>query len=317
MTDVVIGVDVGGSGVRAVAVTEDGTVEGAIRSVPITKRTRGEIQKAIATVVAQTSTNGVPKAVGVGLPAFLRRPEGTVALAPNLPQLNGWNAADEIMHQVKLPVLVENDANAAAFGESWAGAGRMQNPFVYLGLGTGVGGGIVLNGQLLHGIMGLAGELGHLTVFPDGALCGCGANGCLEAYASATGLLRAFNEDTRQMPDAVFDPLYGNRTALTADDLARLANEGDAMAFRVFAHAGTALGIAIGQIAHTLNPEGIAIGGGVAESWELLWPTLWGEVMRRTPDVLRERMWVRPASLGDQAGAIGAAGLAWAMLHAA
>lgn len=313
MTDIAVGVDVGGSGVRALAVGRDGAPVGEFAAVVLTTRTRAEITAHIRNLVneVERASSASAAAVGVGVPAFLKRPEGVVALAPNLPDLNGWAAARDIAGAVGRPCVVENDANAAAFGESWVGAGRGKDPFVYLGLGTGVGGGIVLGGKVLHGVTGLAGELGHLTVFPDGNPCGCGATGCLEAHASATGIVNTFLHDTRTVPDPAFATLYGARSTLTARDLANIAGQGDAMATRVFARAGAALGIAIAQLANTLNPQCVAIGGQVAGALELLWPTLLDEVRRRTTPALREAMQVVPAALGDRAGVIGAAGLAW------
>lgn len=314
MSDAVIGVDVGGTGVRAVAVRADGSRAGKARRVALKTRARAEVLGRVVDVVTQTvqeAPDGV-RAVGVGLPAFLALPEGEVRLAPNLPELNGWPAADELSRAIGRPTFVENDANAAAYGESWQGAGKGLDPMVFLGLGTGVGGGIVLGGEVLHGRAGMAGELGHLTVFPDGAPCGCGARGCLEAYASGTGIVRAFSEDTAALPDAAFESLYGKRAKVTAKALADLAAGGDAAAFRVFARAGTALGIAVAQLAHVFNPAGVVLGGRLAAgAWDLLWPTLWEEVSARTPKALREGLAILPARLGTDAGAVGAAGLAW------
>jgi len=254
----------------------------------------------------------------VGLPAFLSLPEGEVRLAPNLPELNGWNAAEELARALGRPVAVENDANAAAYGEAWQGAGKGLDPMIYLGLGTGVGGGIVLGGEVLHGATGMAGELGHLTVYPEGAQCGCGAHGCLEAYASGTGIRRAFLEDTADIPDDAFQAAYGDRDQITAQQIAELAAGGDASAFRVFALAGVALGIALAQLIHVFNPTAIVLGGRVAGgAWDLLWPTLWEELTQRTPPALREPLAILPARLGADAGAVGAAGLAWRQVGAA
>jgi glucokinase len=320
MSDAVIGVDVGGTGVRAVAVGADGSHAGKAQRVALKTRARAEVLGRVVDVVAQAAKeapDGV-RAVGVGLPAFLALPQGEVRLAPNLPELNGWAAAEELSRALGHPVIVENDANAAAYGEAWQGAGKGLDPMVFLGLGTGVGGGIVLGGEVLHGRAGMAGELGHLTVYPDGARCGCGAQGCLEAYASGTGVVRAFLEDTAGLPEAAFKDLYGDRTRLTARQVAELAAAGDAAAFRVFARAGTALGIAVGQLAHVFNPAGVVLGGRLAAgAWDLLWPTLWEEVSTRTPKALREGLSILPAKLGADAGAVGAAGLAWRHVGAA
>jgi len=320
MSDAVIGVDVGGTGVRAVAVRADGGRAGKAHRVALKTRARAEVLGRVVDVVTQTAKEAGDRvcAVGVGLPAFLALPEGLVNLAPNLPELNGWAAARELSRAIGLPTFVENDANAAAYGESWQGAGRGLDPLVFLGLGTGVGGGIVLRGEVLHGRGGMAGELGHVTVYPDGARCGCGAQGCLEAYASGTGIVRAFLEDTAGLSEAAFSGLYGPRARLTARHVADLAAAGDAAAFRVFARAGTALGIAVAQLAHVFNPAGVVLGGRLAAgAWDLLWPTLWEEVSTRTPKALREGLAILPARLGADAGAVGAAGVAWRRVGAA
>jgi glucokinase len=323
MSDTVIGVDVGGTGVRAVAVHADGTRPGKAHRVALKTRSRAEVLGRVVAVVTQAAqdSQAAPndvRAVGVGLPAFLALPQGEIRLAPNLPELNGWEAAGELARALGHPVIVENDANAAAYGEAWQGAGQGLDPMVFLGLGTGVGGGIVLGGEVLHGSRGMAAELGHLTVYPDGARCGCGAQGCLEAYASGTGVVRAFLEDTAGLPDEAFKDLYGHRGRITAKRIAELAAAGDAAAFRVFARAGTALGLAVGQLAHVFNPEGVVLGGRLAAgAWDLLWPTLWEEVSARTPKALREGLSILPAGLGADAGAVGAAGLAWRHVGAA
>jgi len=320
MPDAAVGVDVGGSGVRAVAVHADGTRAAPVHRVRLKTRERAEVLGRVVDLVTRAvqEADGDVLAVGVGLPAFLARSRGEVRLSPNLPELNGWAAAEEISRALGQPVVVENDANAAAYGEAWQGAGRGLDPMVYLGLGTGVGGGVVLGGEVLHGRDGMAGELGHLTVYPAGARCGCGAQGCLEAYASGTGIVRAFLEDTSALPEAAFEELYGRRGTLTAKQVAELAAGGDAAAFRVFARAGTALGIAIAQLAHVFNPAAVVLGGRLAGgAWDLLWPTLHEEVSRRTPKALREGMAIVPARLGADGGAVGAAGLAWKRLGAA
>jgi glucokinase len=319
MADATIGVDVGGTGVRAAAVLADGERPGSVRRVELKTRERAEVLGRVVDVVTQAAgdVSGTVAAVGVGLPAFLDLRRGRVALAPNLPDLTGWNAAEELSHAVGHKVVLENDANAAAYGEHWQGAGQGRDPFILLTLGTGVGGGVILGGEVLRGARGMAGELGHVTVDPNGAACGCGARGCLEAHASATALLRMFSEDTAQIPDAAFRELYGRRERITARALAELAAQGDAAAFRAFARAGRALGVAIGELMHVFNPAGIVLGGQVAGAWDQLFPTLWEEVGRRTPPALREGLAILPAALGPDAGVVGAAGLAWRAVQTA
>jgi glucokinase len=318
-SDATIGIDVGGTGVRAVAVLADGQRAGKVHRAPLKSRERSEVLGRIVDVVAQATAevSGTVAGIGVGLPAFLELPEGIVRLAPNLPELNGWKAAEELETALRCPVAVENDANAAAFGEHWLGVGAGRDPFLLLTLGTGVGGGIVLNGEVLHGRRGMAAELGHITVYPDGAPCGCGARGCLEAHASATAIVRMFMEETARMEEAAFREVYGPREDVTAQALAELAARGDTPAFTAFARAGTALGIAVGTLVHVFDPAAVALGGNVAAAWDLLFPSLWEELLARASLSLRDGFALLPASLGSDAGAVGAAGLAWRRVQTA
>ncbi|MBI5136660.1 MAG: ROK family protein [Nitrospirae bacterium] len=297
--EAVIGVDVGGSGVRAARVGADGAVIGPVVRVGLGDRSRNGVLGHVVELVTALTRHHPARAVGVGLPAFLRQPDGTVTLAPNLPDLNGWPAAAALRAAIDLPCVVENDADAAAFGEYWAGREK-PDPFIYLGLGTGLGGGVVLGGQVLHGARGMAAELGHLTVWPEGARCGCGARGCVEAYASAVGIARAYHEATGE--------------SQTAEEIARRAHGGDPHARVAYTVAGRALGIAVAQLVHVFNPALVAIGGGIAQAWELFEPAMTAEVAARTPAAMRDGLQVRRAGLGADAGVIGAAGLAWRTL---
>lgn len=317
--DATIGIDVGGTGVRAVAVLADGRRAGKVHRAPLKSRERSEVLGRVVDVVAQATAEvrGRVAGIGVGLPAFLELPEGIVRLAPNLPELNGWKAAEELESALRCPVAVENDANAAAFGEHWLGVGAERDPFLLLTLGTGVGGGIVLNGEVLHGRRGMAAELGHVTVYHDGAPCGCGSRGCLEAHASATAIVRMFMEETARMEEAAFREVYGPRDKVTAQGLAELAARGDGPAFTAFAKAGTALGIAVATLVHVFDPAAVALGGSVAAAWDLLFPSLWEELMGRASLSLRDGFALLPASLGADAGAVGAAGLAWRRVQTA
>ncbi len=296
---------------RAARILADGAVQGTVVRAPLDATDRNGLLAQMTGLVNRLSQQGPVAAVGVGLPAFLSQPEGVVTLAPNLPDMNGWRAAREIRQALGLPCIVINDADAAAYGESWIGAGRDQNPFIYMGLGTGLGGGIVLAGKLLQGARGMAAELGHLTVFPQGETCGCGARGCVEAYASANGLLHGFRHQTAHLTDDKFIERYGARSGISAADVAAFAMAGDGHARQVFEKCGEALGIAIAQLIHVFNPQTLAIGGGVAQSWELFQPSLWQQVEDRTPSAMRRDLQVIPATLGPDAGVIGAAGLAW------
>ncbi len=241
----------------------------------------------------------------LGVPGVISRREGVVASSPNLP---GWKKIpllDLIREKVDLPLMMENDANAALYGEFWMGAARGRRTAVLMTLGTGVGGGILIDGRLLRGADGMAGEIGHLTVEREGEPCPCGNRGCLERYASASGVARRYR---RLQEESSGSPSPEETTAATVHSLAL---KGDALALRTFREAGTCLGIALASIVNIVNPEVIIIGGGLLPAWDFFMPSAREEMFRRAFQAPAERVGILPALLGDQAGYIGAAGLFW------
>ncbi|MDH5528183.1 MAG: ROK family protein [Nitrospirota bacterium] len=317
MADVVVGVDVGGSAVRAVAVDAELNTAGGMVYIDQTDRSRESVLENIVQAVAQAGAGHVVKGVGVAVPAFLRHERGTIEMAPNLPELTGWEVQKALEARIDVPIVLENDANAGAFGEMSSGVWEGCDPFIYFSLGTGVGGGIIVDGEVMRGATGLAAELGHITIYPDGALCGCGDRGCLEAYASATGIVRMFLEATSELSDSEFKAKYGPRASITGSKLADLAADGDLHAFESFAQAGRALGIAVTQMCRIFDPAAVCLGGRVSRAWSLFWPAMWEEMVARIPVRLRENLMVQPATLAATAGAVGVAGLAWRKVLAA
>jgi glucokinase len=222
-------------------------------------------------------------------------PSGTVFSPINLPFCDGVPLADLISEASGLPTVVANDANAAASGEHLFGAGRVFDSFLMITIGTGVGGGVILDGHLWEGADGFAGEFGHLTVFPDGPDCPCGNTGCLERYSSATAIVnRALSEGW-------------SREGLTADSLAAEALAGNDRAAEIFTVAGRALGLAAAIVVNLLNIQAIIVGGGVSRSFPLFAPAMESEMRRRAfyPSVASVQL-VR-GELGDDAGVLGAA----------
>jgi glucokinase len=180
-------------------------------------------------------------------------------------------------------VVLENDANAAAFGESWLGAARGQDSMLIVTLGTGVGGGIVLNGRIWHGMTGMAGELGHMNIQPDGPRCGCGSLGCVEQYASATAILRMAREKiaSGQAP-ALANLLSAPDAEFSAKVIYNLALQGDRSAREIFRVVGWALGILLASLVNALNLNMYVIGGGVSSAWEVFHPAIFEELRRRS-----------------------------------
>lgn len=241
----------------------------------------------------------------LAVPAILDIENGKIIEAPNLPFLNGLNITEELRRRTQLTVLLENDATAAAIGENWLGSSRGSASSVCITLGTGVGGGIILNGKPLRGVDGTAGEVGHICVEPDGFECGCGSWGCLEQYASATGLAKVLSQMSHDFPDSSIP----ENIRVSPKELFEYAKLGDRLALAVFERMGFALGLAIAGLVNVLNPEVVVIGGGLAASWDLfierLRRTLYERAFRRPA----ERVKIVRAELGDDAGVIGAASL--------
>lgn len=244
---------------------------------------------------------------------------GTVVRSPNLPDWVNFPVREEIERRLGTTVILENDANAAAMGEKWLGAGRNMDSMAMYTLGTGVGGGIVFNGHLWHGMTGMAGELGHFNVESQGHPCGCGSRGCLEQYASATAIVRMAHEAIASGNAA--DLAEGARGSLefTARGIYQLAIQGHESAKRIYQKVGRALAIGIGGMVNALNLPMYVIGGGVSSAWEAFAPTMFEEMKVRSsiysitaPDHVAQgakHTVVTIALLGSDAGLYGAARL--------
>jgi len=306
-----IGVDVGGTNIGAGVVSEDGEVLEKVRretpadDVEATERT-------IAELVGDLRQRHEIAAVGIGAAGWISADRSTVIFAPNL----AWRdepLRTEVEAAVDLPVVVENDANAAAWGEFRFGAGADADDLMLVTVGTGVGGGIVLNGELVRGTFGIAAEIGHLRVVPNGHLCGCGLHGCLEQYASGTALVRAARERaTNEAGAAALMSAAGADIAkIDGPMVTALAKEGDAFCVGLFDGIGTWLGEGIASLAAVLDPGVVAIGGGVSEAAELLMRPTRSAFEAALPGAgVRPLLELRLATLGNTAGMIGAADLA-------
>jgi glucokinase len=307
---VVIGVDLGGTNLRIAGVTGEGKVVTFWREKTraddgpeaLLNRILGGLSVAEEELrVAGRHIQGV----ALGVPGVVSRRDGVVESSPNLP---GWRKVPLLEHlrqRLRLPLLLENDANAAVYGEYWAGAGRGKETIVLLTLGTGVGGGIIIDGGLLRGVEGMAGEIGHLTVEPEGEPCLCGNRGCLESYASARGIYARYARLAGKVPEDGEDGPPG-----AASVFAR-AQEGDDLARKAFSEAGKYLGIAMAALVNIINPEAIIVGGGVLPAWGFFMPAAEKEMLERAFQAPAEMVELLPAALGDRAGCIGAAGLLW------
>jgi glucokinase len=246
-------------------------------------------------------------AIAAAVPATVNFEKGILLKSPNVPCLDGFRIQAALENELSIKAVIENDANAAAVGENWLGASKGFNTSIMVTLGTGVGGGIIINGLVLRGIDGTAAEIGHIGVEPFGAPCGCGSRGCVEQYSSATAIVRL----TRVLESQYLKSSLHDKARLTSADVYEAGIQQDELALEVFRQMGFYLGIALADLINILNPEVIVIGGGAAGGWDLF--------IHHVEDQIRARAFREPAnraklvraSLGDDAGILGAARLAF------
>jgi glucokinase len=307
-----IGVDVGGTKIAAGLVDEDGRVTATTRrDTPSTDPDK--IEGAITDVVRDLADDRDVEAVGLAAAGLVDAERSTVLFAPNL----AWRREplrEMVEKRCGLPVVVENDANAAAWGEARFGAGRGESFVVMLTVGTGLGGGIVVEGRMYRGRNGIAAEFGHMTVEEGGRRCGCGSRGCWERYASGTALVREAVELATVSPATsarLLELAGGQPEHITGRDITRAAQEGDEAALECFSVIGMWLGHGMAALAAAFDPGMFVLGGGVAEAGEVLRaPTARALEERLTAPSYRPWPRVTMAELGSSAGIVGAADLA-------
>lgn len=246
--------------------------------------------------------------IGVGVPGLIRIDSGVIARAPNLPGWEDFPLKEKLEGKLKLPVIVENDANAAAMGEVWLGAGRDVDSLILLTLGTGIGGGIISTGHIVHGHDGMAGEFGHMTVNSDSErLCGCGNNGCMEAEASGTAIRKIAREAAAAGRAPGLKALLDGGKELTPLLVAQAAAEGCSGARAVYEHMGRALGVGLASLINAFNFPLYLLAGGILASWDLFAPAMLEEIERRSVTYRNTDTKVAKAELGSRAGIYGAA----------
>ena len=301
MDRIVLAVDLGGTNIRMAAVTVDGDIRQHAKRPTPDEFSPDDLLTLTQELVIDCGfeTTG-PSAIAFAPPANVGA-DGVIRNLPNLPLLDGFALKDALERKFNVPAVVENDATAAAIGESWLAASKGVDNSIMVTLGTGVGGGIIVDDRPLRGLDGGAGKIGHIAVEPDGHPCGCGSRGCVEQYASATAIARMAQEagmtvdDSRQVYDSY----------LNGDDRAR----------DVFQKMGRYLGIMLGGLVNALNPEIIVIGGGAAASWDAFQQHVRSEIdFRAFPEPAKRAQLVR-SQLGDNAGILGAARSAFIRLE--
>jgi glucokinase len=248
--------------------------------------------------------------VGVGCAGLIDLANGVVITSPNLPGWENFQLGKRLGEELKIPVFVENDVNCICYGEYWLGAGRDLGDFLCIAPGTGVGGCVLINGRAWEGEGYSAGEVGHMTIQPDGEKCRCGNYGCLETLASADWLVRRAEERLRQGAQSSLRQDLDRSEGLDAEHIYRAAMAGDQMAQDLFHLVGTSLAIAIANVVHLLGLRSVLIGGGVANGWEAFIGSLYGELGRRLTLIPPDEVNVVRAKLGDDAGPLGGGYLA-------
>ena len=310
--DQVFAVDLGGTFLRIALVASSGKIHHQLKQ----RTPRGDspdvIVDALACAANRWSNDGRRiVAASIMVPGTVDNDNAVVVQAPNLPSLSNFPLRAVLEKRLGWPVLLENDANAAAVGEMWLGAARGCRDVVSVTLGTGVGGGLILDGELWRGAHGSAGEIGHTTVDPfSGLKCKCGNIGCFELFASATAIVRMTREGLPGFPQSVL-----NREDLTAERVYDAGRDGDELALSVFTRFGTYLGVGLANLINIIDPEIIVIAGGAVNGWDLFARDMQREVSERAVRVTAQQVKIAAAQCGDNAGLLGAARLAFARLY--
>lgn len=308
--DLYAAIDLGGTNVRAIVADLDGNVFSedirpslASEGLKITIDTM-VISLEAACAEATTAISHL-KALGIASPGAVDSANGIV---PEAPQLVGWNDVPLVQvmsDRLGIPVWLENDANAAALGENRYGAGKGAKHMLYVTVSTGVGGGIIINGELYRGARGAAGEVGHVIIDVNGPACGCGGRGCLESLASGTAIARRGRELVEGGDAPALAEISAREGRLSAEMIAQAAVEGDEVSRRVFNEAGMYLGVGLAGFVNIFNPEAILIGGGVAQSADLFMPEARRVMEERAMRAPLEDVRLGLAELGDRIGSLG------------
>ncbi len=315
----IVGVDIGGTNIVVGLVPLEGGELLALRNEPtlaaegaaaVVERVARMVDEAIAETLAATGGAREDVAgVGIGSPGPLDRASGVVLNTPNL----GWTdfpLRDLVSEAVHLPATLDNDANCATYGEWWQGAGRDVDHLVGITLGTGIGGGIVLNGEIVHGASDAAGEIGHMTIEFTGRKCKCGNYGCLEAYCSGPNIAARAREGLDPgSPSLLLDLVEGRPELITAATVYEAVILGDAWANEVMAETAKILGAGVANVINILNPQAVVIAGGVTRAGEHLFTPLHAEIRRRAFKSAYAACRIVPAALPETAGVVGAAGV--------
>ncbi|HVN15375.1 MAG TPA: ROK family protein [Anaerolineales bacterium] len=303
----IVAVDIGGTHIRAATYEPNSTSPTHHQRNKSKALEPGVFDRLVQTIEAVWPKKDEVAGIGLASPGPLDPHQGVILSTPNIPEWKDFPLAAKLNKHFNVPVHIDNDANLAALGEWKYGAGKGHNDVLYLTISTGIGGGVITNGHLLQGYHGMAAELGHVTIDPDGPLCGCGHPGHLEAFASGPAIARYVNE---QLAAGRTSSLHAD-PKLSAQQVAAAALEGDELARAAFARAGEYLGVAVSNYLHIFDPSVVIFGGGVSQVGDLLFKPFEASLKKRVihPRYL-ENLEFTKAALGDDAGLLGALALA-------
>ena len=297
----ILAADIGGTNIRAAVIDSEGSIADETHSrIDLGKRDLGEtelLERLTGFFAPILNSHSDIRAIGIGFPGFFLGDSGVLAASPNLPNLKQVDLAGQLSDSLNLPVYVQNDALCAAIGEHRFGAGRGHTNLLHLTLGTGIGGGLVLNNTPYYGDGGMAMEFGHLRVAYDdqARLCGCGGRGCVEAYASATAISAQYAE--------------AKKVNLSAEDIYQRAGDTDETAQKIIQGAGSYLGMAIAEAVKLLDVRTVTISGGLTGAWDMLHPAMTEVMNKNLIPPLRGQINIIRSTLNDNAGLLGAASL--------
>lgn len=308
-----IGVDIGGTNIKAVHISQEGKIiSSIIEPTPSAREGSSEKIKGILMKIFEgICKNNDISGIGFGIAGLIDRKNGAVIESPNIPLINGFPVKDIFEREFSLPVVVENDANTYAYGEKWIGTGKNFDNFAVLTLGTGLGGGIIYKGELFEG----AAEIGHMVIEPEGRFCTCGGFGCLESYASGRAIIdRVISSLERGIESKLIKCCDGNFYKITPELVFKTALEGDNLSREVFREFGRYLGIGIANLVNIFSPEAVILGGGLIGAWDLFIEELQKELLKRGLKPLSNNVKILKATLKEDGGSIGAAGLIFKLI---
>lgn len=321
MEQLLIGVDVGGTNVRVGIITPEGKVlkelqyptDSTIGGLAILDGMVSKLQDFIREEIGGIQScerigERIGMRIGIGIAGAIDIKRGVIKNSPNLPDLKDFPLRGFLEKRISFPIAIENDANAFTLGEGWVGAAKGSMHYCGITLGTGVGGGIVIKGEIFHGAEGMAGEVGHMVINPKGPRCGCGGRGCLEIYASGTGIRRmALEAIEKGRGKGILKRSGGDLQEITSEKIFEAAQDGDLTAKKIFNEMGEFLGLGLVNLIHLFNPEKIVIGGKVSQAWDHFIGSAMKTIQERAMEGPGEKVQIVKTLCKDEAGMLGAA----------